>query len=326
MKKILITGANSFLATHTMRLLDHDNYQVKAMVRQTSDISALKTLAVNYELVYGDIRNKAEVQRAMENCDVVIHIAAVTSPTASWDVCRAVNVEGTKNVLEAAREAGAKQFIFVSTANAIGNKGKEQAGEESMPFMPWLRKSPYAYTKYQSQQLVLEAARDKEMLIQVVNPTFMIGSHDNNPSSGRIILMNYNKRIRFYPPGGKNFVAVTDVAKGIVNLLGDESSHGEVFLLAGKNYSYRQFYKLLDSHSTKKGINIPIPSRLLGAVGRLLELLPVETGLNRVNARMLCTYNYYNPRKAITQINLPQTPISTAVVSSIDWFKDNDYL
>lgn len=326
MKKVLITGANGFLATHIIKQLGETNYPIRAMVRQTSDTRVLASLNIDYELIFGDIRDKNALRKATKSCDIVIHTAAITAQNASWRTCQEVNIEGTKNVLEAAKKAGAKQFIFVSTANAIGNRGEKEVGTEEMPFMEWLKASPYAYTKYQAQQLVLAEATNADMLIQVVNPTFMIGSHDGGPSSGRLILMNHNKRFRLCPPGGKNFVAVGDVAQGIIPLIGDTATHGESFLLAGKNYSYRAFFNLLDQFSDRKSTTIYLPQNLVKWSGFIAEKTIPNSSLNRVNARMLCTYNYYDASKAIEQIGLPQTPIETAIQEALDWFAENDYL
>src|SRR5690606_40380940 len=127
-----------------------------------------------------------------------------------------------------------------STANTIGYGIDETPG--SLPPMRWpFTRSLYARSKAAAEAYLLR--QQDRIAIHIINPTFMIGPHDSKPSSGRIILQAMQRRIVFYPPGGKNFVAVKNVARSIEKSI-RLGKNGQRYLLAGENMSYLQFFRL----------------------------------------------------------------------------------
>lgn len=326
--KVLITGANGFLASNLVRKFNELGISVKAMVRENSNLKSLEDSV--YEKATGNLNNLSQMLEIIKDCDIIVHLAANTSQNSTYSEYELINVKATEKLIEAAQKSNIKKFIFVSTANAFENGTKENPGNENSEIMPWLKKSGYAYSKYIAQKLVLEKVEKEKFPAIVVNPTFMIGANDAKPSSGKIILMTYNKRIRFYPStGGKNFVYVKDVAEGIVNAI-EKGKTGESYLLAGENLSYKDFYKIIDDKSEIKAVNIPIPKFVLLSAGYIFTLIQnifkFKTSFNYTNARMLCEGNYYTAKKAIEELNMPQTTIKKAVDEAIAWFKENKYM
>jgi dihydroflavonol-4-reductase len=177
---------------------------------------------------------------------------------------------------------------------------------------------------------VLSQVNDRRLNAVIVNPTFMVGPYDSKPSSGKIILLGLKQGIQWYPPGGKNFVHVGDVAKGIYSALVC-GKQGHCYLLAGENLSYKEFFDQLNMHIGRKPIQILIPKPglyLAGVFGGIWNLTNTHhhVALNLTNAKLLCLGNYYTGRKAQQAFNLTTTPIGDAIKDALEWFKIKKYV
>ena len=328
MKKILVTGANGLLGANIVRQLNNLGYLPKAMTRRSSNKLSLR--GTRYELFEGDITNEKDVFEAVSDCDYVIHSAARTTPSPSnLEAYRASNITATKILIKASGYYKIKRFIFVSTANCFTNGTLKNPGNERGGFMPWLKDSGYAYSKFLAQEEVLMHVKKHAFPAIVVNPTFMIGANDSKPSSGKLLLYGYNKKIVFYPIGGKNFVNVEYVADAICRAL-TNGELGEAYLLAGKNMSYRDFFVQIARQTGKRKILIPIPSVFLMAIGRFSDILEnlfsLSLPLSSVNAKLLNLDNYFTNKKAVLDLSMKNTEIEIAVKDALNWFKKNGYL
>lgn len=328
MKKVLVTGANGLLGANIVRQLNDQGYMPKAMTRRSSNKLSLK--GARYELFEGEITNEKDVFEAVSDCDYVIHSAARTTPSPSnLEAYRASNITATKNLIKACRYYQIKRFIFVSTANCFTNGTLSEPGNESSGFMPWLKASGYAYSKFLAQEEVLMNVEKYAFPAIVVNPTFMIGANDSKPSSGKLLLYGYNKKIVFYPAGGKNFVNVEYAADAICKAL-TKGDLGEAYLLAGENMTYKDFFIQIAKQTGRRKILIPIPSMILSLMGRFSDLLEklfsLSLPLNTANARLLNLDNYYTNKKAVLGLDMKNTEIELALANAIDWFKRNGHL
>lgn len=325
--KVLVTGANGLLGSNLIREMLHSGYEVRGMVRENCNLLALKH--VDVELIKGKITNPADIRKAVAGCDVVVHAAANTSqwPT-HYDAYKKTNVDATRLILDEAVRRNVERFIFVSSANAFDPGTKGIPGTENSPFNSH-KKSGYMLSKYTAQNMVLEEFQRSGLQAVVVNPTFMLGKYDSKPSSGQIILMACKKSLMAYPPGGKNFVHVADVARGITNAI-SIGKPGECYLLANENLTYREFFEKLKLVYGNSQIlaRIPRPAiHLIGRMGSLYENLSGRPAkLNSLNAHLLCTDNYYSSEKAVRELNMPQTPITQAIKDALEWFEQYVYL
>ncbi|MFT3752208.1 MAG: hypothetical protein QM800_04790, partial [Paludibacter sp.] len=161
--------------------------------------------------------------------------------------------------------------------------------------------------------------------VVIINPTFLIGAFDTKPSSGKLMLMGYKKRLMFAPRGGKNFVPVRDVATAVYNAL-TQGRNGERYLASGTNLSFSEFYKLQKQTANYKQHLIEIPDFILLAVGKIGDLIRkpgIKTEVCSMNLRQLIIREYYTNAKAKTELSMPKTELKTAISESIDWFKTN---
>ena len=320
--KILVTGATGLLGANVVRELESRGREVRVLARKNASLSVLA--GTEAEVVQGDITDRTSLRRAMAGCDTVVHSAA---NTMQWPVHYAfyepVNVTGTRNVLEVCRDRGISKAVYVSTANTFGPGTIEQPGTELSEFTGLRTGSGYVLSKFVAQQHVLKEVESHQTPVVIVNPTFMIGPYDARPSSGKIILMGWKKRIQAFPAGGKSFIHARDAAVGVCNAL-ERGRVGGCYLLAGENLTYRDFFQKLNRVTGQKPIMITIPSPVLKAAGRLGSLseqtLKKPAPLNIVNARLLTSGYYYSGKKAVHELALPQTPVENAIQDALEWF------
>ena len=323
---VLVTGATGLLGANVVRALLALNYQVKVLVRKSSNLTVLDEL--NLSIMIGDVTAVDDVVDAAQGCDVIIHIAADTTQyyTRLAEYAQ-VNIESVKYIIRAAARRNVGKVIYVSSAAVFGYGSKEQPGTEADTIKPPFCESLYVQSKLAGQQLILSAAKalPSQTDYIVVNPSFMIGGYDSKPSSGKIIKMSYRKRLLLVPPGGKNFIHVKDVATGICNAI-EKGKNGQCYLLTNENLSYSDFFKLVEDSSGYKSFHLHIPAsvlKLCGFVFTLFSKMGIRSSFNRINSNILCVGNYYSNKKAVMNLKMPLTPIKLAVGDAISWFTQN---
>ncbi len=327
MTKVLITGANGFLGSNLTREMYRLGYEVKILVRPTADLKAIADIPC--EIFSGRLDDAEQMMQAVEGCDIVVHAACITDQWGvSFEEYEKVNFTGTRHIVQACLHHNVKKLVYVSTANTIGPGSRENPGNELNGFSLFNANSGYINSKYLAQQYVLEQVEHAGLPAVIVNPTFMIGPNDVKPSSGKLLLYGVGKNILFYPPGGKNFVHIQDVCRGIISAIG-KGKTGDCYLLAGQNLSYREFFRLVDQAQHRKTILIRIPSFMLKTAGMAGSVLARLTGrsprLNYTAAYLLCLQNYYSGRKSERELQLQYTPVETAVKDAFCWFRENAY-
>ncbi len=327
MKKVLVTGANGFLGSNLVSEFNSKGYDVRVIVRKGADMKSLADMPC--EIVFGNIDNKEDITRAIDGCDYVVHAACITDQWAiSFDEYERVNFTATKYIADACLQLGVKRLIYVSTANTMGPGSKLIPGNEMSGFTLFSANSGYINSKYLAQQYVLEQVAINKLQAVVVNPTFMIGPNDIKPSSGKLLLYSLNKRVLFYPQGGKNFVYIKDVCIGIINAI-DKGKVGDCYLLAGHNLTYKEFFSIVNTATNEKKVMIQLPKFLLkfaGRAGSLIEKVIRKSGkLNYTSSYLLCLDNYYSGKKAERELAIQYTPIEQAVSGALNWFKQNNY-
>lgn len=326
--KVLVTGANGLLGSNVVWCVSHSNqYTARAMVRKNANTKALE--GTDCEIFEGEITNPNDIEKAMEGCKFVIHCAAITSQHPNnLEHYSQVNIESTLNLLKISHKNNIERFIFVSTTNCFTNGSLENPGDETSGFMPWLRASGYAYSKYLAQQLVLDYVNKFNLSATIVAPSFLIGPRDVKPSSGALLLYALQNKILFCPPGGKSFVDAELASQAVVNALTMGKS-GKVYLITGENITFYNFFKMVAKMSGKKKWIIPLPYFLLKAIAigaeAIQRIFKVPLPLSRVNVKLLCLDNYFNNQKARKYLALEHTNLYSSIGKTIQWFKQNGY-
>lgn len=322
MKNVFITGVSGLLGTNLAHHMLKQGYKVIGLVR--SKRSYKGNYHPNLELVEGELFY--DFLSLFKQVDCVIHIAAITDQNIPrYDKYHQINYEACKQLFLAAKLAKVKHFVFVSTANTMGNGSIEDPGKENHVAKFPFTESFYAKSKLNAENYLLK--NQEGIKLSIINPTFMLGAYDSKPSSGKIILRALKKSIIFYPPGGKNFVHVDDVCQAIIKSMFAKDS-GQRYLIGNENLSYKDFYKKLNDLFGQKSLLIRIPKNILdtmGHIGNLLRYMGLFTPLSSINMKMLYADNYYSNEKSITDLDLVYQPIDKGISEAIAYFKEENY-
>ena len=322
--KVLVTGANGLLGHHVVFELVKRQYDVRVIVRSTENIhfDVAKT-----GVYVGNFTDYENLKQAAAGCDAIIHIAAVTAThLLHYEDYSKINVEGSALVIKVANELNINRIVYVSSANTIGFGTEQEPADECFNIQFPFTESYYAQSKVASEQLFVETSKQSNMHVVIINPTFMIGSHDTKPSSGKLMLMGYKKILMLIPKGGKNFVAVRDVAVSVCNAL-VQGQNGERYLASGINLSFKEFYSLQSQIENYHQLIIELPDFILiltGKAGDLLRKVGIVTEVCSMNLRQLMIKEHYRNSKAKAELNLPETDLKIAIKEAIDWFKNHN--
>ena len=324
--KILVTGASSMLGANLLIELSEQGFKPVGLVRETSDLKAISDTKA--EFINGDITSINDIERAAEGCDAIIHAAALADHSvASYLKFQDVNVTGSINIINVAIKNGIRRVIYISTANTIGYGTADNPGSESDPPLPPYTGSYYVRSKIEAEKAILEKASGTGVEVIIINPTFMLGAYDVKPTSGEAVLRGLRSRVITVTRGGKNFVSATDVAKAACNAL-KMGRHGQRYLVTGSNMDFAAFYREMNRLTGLDRRIVVLPSFLFLLAGYIMQplfLAGINTRINLVNMKMLCSRNYYRPGMAVTELQTPVTPVSKGITESVNWFRKNGY-
>ena len=231
MKRVAVTGASGHLGANLVRELIDRGYQVVALVRQTSlALEGLDIVRVN-----GDVSDQQSLARAFKNVDQVYHLAAYISiQSGDHEKLQSINVEGTRNVLEACQLAGVSTLVHFSSIHAIEQRPLDQAVSEDNPLLAdrQNRGGDYEWSKAQADRLVREH-NNPALSTRIIYPTAVLGPNDFNLSMfGQAILKMAEGRLPALVAGGFDWVDARDVVWGAVEAT-EKVMDGERFILSG---------------------------------------------------------------------------------------------
>ena len=325
--KALVTGATGFVGAAVVLALIKTGIEVRVLARRDSDFSNLQQFKIDG--AYGDLRDKESLRKALTGCGQLYHVAAhyalwARSPTIFYDV----NVTGTKNLMEAARDIGTERIVYCSTIGAIGLPPGGGLGTEETPVSLEQMAGHYKRSKYLAEQEVLALAK-QGLPVVIVNPSAPVGEGDVKPTpTGQMIVDFMKGRMPAYIETGMNIVDVDDVAAG--HLLAMEKGRiGERYILGTKNLMLRDIFEIL---SRLTGVNMPsvkLPRELILPLAYMNLAFSWVTGIPpRIpleGVKMAKYKMHYDCSKAIRELGIPQTPPEVALEKAVRWFRDHHY-
>jgi len=328
---ILVTGATGLLGNCIVRELLHRGEAVRVLCRQNTRRTAVEDLPV--ELHDGDLSSAAVIDRAVHGCSAVIHAAAMIH--IGWqnlEPSRAVNVEGTRRIVQACNRNGAK-LVHVSTVDTLfAATGLERPITEADPRptdgpckigVSKLACS-YVISKQEAEYLVREAAADGLHAV-IVHPGFMLGPYDWKPSSGRMLLRVRQAPVLVAPCGGCSACDARGVAAAAINAIAQGKS-GESYILAGENLTYQQLWQqMLAEFGIRRSVYVA-RRRFLQRVGRTIDLANrtlhlTERDVNGASIGMGNLYHYYDSSRAERELNYQRRPLATTIRDAWQWLK-----
>ncbi len=324
MKPTLVTGATGFIGWHVARKLLARGHTVRALVRPGSKVRELEV-----EEVTGDLRDRESLDRAVAGCGLVFHVAADYRLWAKdpRELYRS-NVEGTRNLLTAARVSGVERVVYTSTVGCIGIPD-DRPGSEDLEVHLEEMTGAYKRSKFQAEQVALEFA-GAGLPVVIVNPTAPIGDHDYKPTpTGKIVVDYLKGDMPAFVDTGLNLVDVADTAEGHL-LAGDRGCSGERYILGCENLTLEQILGRLAELSGGKGPRWRIPYGVAYAAGLAstgwANLTGHEPRAPLDAVKMARKKMFVSVDKAKRELGFNPGPVEGALKRAVDWFRANGYV
>ena len=325
--KLFLTGATGFVGSHVAAMAAEQGAELRLLTRKSSNTANLPAGA---ELVVGDLRAPEGFAAALRGCDAVIHVAAdyrlwVPDPA---DMYKA-NVEGTRELLRLAREAGVPRVVYTSSVATMGFDAAGTVVDEATPVGEADMIGHYKRSKWMAERVAIEAARDGQQVI-VLNPTTPIGAMDTKPTpTGRIVVDFLNRNFPAYVDTGLNLVDVREIARMHLVAL-ERGVPGERYILGGENLTLKQ---ILDQLATITGLPSPkhkVPHAVAMAYAFFEETLTGKLRGKEPRAtveavRMGKKTMFASSAKAERELGLRVLPVEDALRAACRWFVANGY-
>ena len=326
--KIFLTGATGFVGHHVAKALAAEGADLRFLTRKTSNLANLE--GIKGEIVVGDLTDPKPIKSALTGCDAVVHVAAdyrlwIPDPAAMYRA----NVDGTRELLRAAREAQVKRFVYTSSVATMHFRTDGIVINEDTPVSIADMVGHYKRSKFLAEQEALNAAAQGQEVL-ILNPTTPIGSNDRKPTpTGRIFVDFLNSKFPAYMDTGMNLVDVSEVARAHVLAL-TKGMPGRRYILGGENLTLKQ---ILDKMSAITGIPSPtvkIPFAVAATyaffeewiTGRIRKREPRAT-LEEV--RMGRKKMYASSAHAQQELGFRILPVNPAMKAAIEWFRAHGY-
>jgi nucleoside-diphosphate-sugar epimerase len=325
--KVLITGANGFIGSHLCEFLLNTGYEIRALVRKTSNLDNISHL--NLELCYGDITNIDSLEKAVRDVDYIIGNAGLTK-TLDKSEFRKVNADGNVNLLKAVQKSNPdlKRFVLISSMAASGPSDSMTPLNES--------DSPRPLTAYGKSKLAGENAVHKfkdQIPITILRPSGVYGPRD-------VEMYSFFKAVKFRlkPTFGAgecyiNFTYVKDLAKAVEKTLSTESESGSIYFITEKKfYSYSEAGDIISEIMGVKGYDIHIPESVMAFAGKITELIAAQRKkpiiFTEEKAREISQkYWIVDNMKAEKELGISEwTSFYDGASETIDWYRMKGWL
>ena len=321
----LVTGATGFVGSAVARALLARGHRLRLLVRKGSDRRNVAGLPA--ELVEGDLRDSSTFPALVAGCRYVLHVAAdyrlwVPDPGPMMQA----NIDGTRALLQAARDAGVERIVYCSSVAALGLIGDGTPGTEDTPVDPAKVIGVYKQSKYLAEQEVRRLVRDEGVPAVIVNPSTPIGPRDIKPTpTGKMVLDGAAGRMPAFVDTGLNVVHVDDVAEGHV-LAMERGRIGEAYILGGTDMRLEQILTMIDDvvgRTPQRRVRLPHKALVPLALGMegAARLFGIEPMVTREMLGMAKKQMFFSSAKAMSELGYSPRPARDALAGAIEWFR-----
>ena len=329
--RALVTGSTGFVGGAICKALVEKSFSVRALHRETSNQALLQDLPVEH--VIGDLRQPDSIERAMQNVDVVFHVAAMLSPGNHPEDMFKVTVEGTRTVIESALKNRVKRFVHTSSVAALGIP--QFPGAQTSPGMALKMDEnhtwnfnpnfwPYGYSKYLAE-LEIQKGVSQGLEAVIVNPSIVIGPGDIYRKASSPIVQLAQQKYPFYTSGGLNIVHINDVVACHLNAM-EYGLIGERYISAGENLTLIDFMNKIASIAGVSAPKLFVPGKLIRLAANPIQWLASVFNLSIPKEVIyLAGYGmYYDNGKSLKMLNIKEYRSGDiAIKDAFEWFKTN---
>jgi dihydroflavonol-4-reductase len=321
--RVFVTGGNGFIGSVVVRKLVERGHSVRCLLRARGDTRRIDDLPVDRSS--GDIRDAASLAHAITGCDAVIHLAGFSS----WDDLNSplmdeVVVEGTRNVLDAARDAGSLRTVIVSTSVAVNGTPAPVVHNE----MSSLKLPPGAYVysraKARAEAVARAAAADGSPVV-IVNPGEVFGPNDTQLITASNLVDFARSSPVLVCHGGTSVVHVDDVAEGIIAAL-ERGRPGERYLLSGENLTIRQLAELTVHLLGQRKRVVPLPNQVLHWLATMAGALHLRLPFNPAVLPYATLYWFMDNSRARNELGVSFRSARETLAPTLAWLTAAGYL
>lgn len=318
--KVFVTGGNGFIGSRVVRALAGQGVVPRCLLRKSSDTSRIADLP--FERVEGDVRDVEAVRGGFEGCDGAVHLASLSN----WNdidspLMDEVVKGGTRNVLEAARAAGNKKVVFVSSATAINGSEEPQVFDESAAFTLDDKKLSYARHKRDAEKMCL----DSGVPVVIVNPAEVYGPQDTGMiTAGNLVDFAKSSPVMICD-GGTSVVHVDDVAMGIVRAL-ERGRPGERYILGGENLTIRQLAELSLDLMGRKASVVKLPKSVIRSVASAASFARIPLPFNPKVIPYATRYWFVDNQKARTELGVDFRSARDTLAPTVSWLREAGHI
>lgn len=316
------------MGSHLIRELLRRGQQVRCLVRPTSRLDNLRELST--EVVCGDLRDLETLRHAAKACDVVYHCAAdyrlwCKDPSEMY----ASNVEGTRNIMQAAFDEGVQRVVYTSTVGCLGLNADGTPANEGTPVTIDDMIGHYKRSKFLAEEEVRAWAK-RGLPVVIVNPSTPVGEFDIRPTpTGKIIVDFLRGKMFGYVETGMNLIDVKDCAEAHV-LAAEKGRAGERYILGGRNLTLKELFDALAGVTEIGSPKLKVPHWVAESYARIENFWSIRVAGREPDVPLesvkLARYKmWFDSGKAVRELGLSQNPIERALERAVVWFREHGY-
>jgi len=315
--KIFITGGNGFIGSRTVHALLENNYEVRCLLRSTSKTDRIKGLS--YEKFIGDITDIASLEKGMEGCLGVLHLAGLSN----WDdihspKMEAVVVEGSKNVVKAAKKANIK-MVYVSSSTAIDGTETPEILDENSDFTLNKKTYSYAFAKKRVEQFCIDAAKAGQDVV-IVNPAEVYGPNDYDQVTAATLIDFVESKPTMVCNGGTSIVHVDDIAMGIIKGY-EKGKSGERYFLGGENLTFSEIAAITLKLAKRDNKIMLLPNKVISFVAKVGGALKIPLPFNPAVIPYAVKYWFVKNDKAKNELGATFRNAEETLKPTVEWLE-----
>ena len=322
---VAVTGASGHIGINLLPRLIDNGYKVRVLVHKNSKAFT----GFDVTPIQGDILNKDSLIECIDGAEIVIHLAGKVTIDKKCDEALKVNVEGTRNLLEASMELSVRKFIYFSSITSMSVFPLNEVFDENRKLD---LENPFDYdrSKALAEQLVSEAAT-KGLQTIILNPTAVIGPNDYVPSRlGKAVIQYYKGKIPALLDTGYDFVDVRDIAQATLGAL-KVKGEGQRYILSGNWESLREFGNAIHKQGGSKPPGMKVPFWLARFGAGFLNYFSTGNGDDKLFTKASLetlehSHKNISNKRAVQDLNFKPMDFNQTISDTVEWFKLNNYL